>query len=674
MISLADVHLAFGAQTVLDEVNLTVTTDTRAGLVGANGSGKSSLLRILAGLQPPDGGTRTAAKDVRVTYLPQYAPPQSDEPVFTYCLRAFDQLDALSRKRDELSHQIGSAAQAQQIQLSQRISDIEDHLVFAGYYSREARVSRVLTGLGFKSRDNNSPLRTFSGGWRMRAELARRLLEAPDILLLDEPTNYLDLEIRKWLAEFLRGYDGGVVVVAHDRHFLDSVVESIYEVFQSRVKRYRGTFTQYEQARSEEIDRLVSAFHQQQRDIKKQEQFVQRFRAKASKARQVQSRIKMLEKTERIELPEHLKPISIKLPPATHSGRQVIQISSLTKRYGSKLVLKDLDLTLTRGRRLVVAGPNGAGKTTLLRIVAGNDHAYDGSCTLGKDVVLSYYSQESADSLPPEESIIDYCSNRLSRDRATHVRDLLGSFLFSGDAVDKPLGVLSGGERARVVMASLLASPANLLILDEPTNHLDLVSQRVLATALKQYEGTVVLVSHDLYFLREVSTDVLELWPADTDGGNWYLYPGDFRSFEQGGSRAPGSAKLDGSSTSDTGRQRPTTASGGKSPASGSAEMATGGTPSSDDSYQQFKELRSKVRRLERQEHSVMEQIEILESRLSELQHELADPEVYKNGERVKEVQEAIASTNADLTESHKDWEEISAELRQCQATINGNN
>ncbi|MEX2442091.1 MAG: ABC-F family ATP-binding cassette domain-containing protein, partial [Alkalispirochaeta sp.] len=535
MIAASNLHVSFGAQTILDSVSITIDREIRAGLVGSNGSGKTTLLQILAGRAHPDEGEIIHAKESSPAYLPQRLDVEPKTSVHDLADLGFafeHQLVAERSEHAELLQNKPSAAKA----LS-RVAEIDEVLEHHGYYEREAEIGRVLQGLGFSPSDIERPLGEFSGGWQMRASLARTLLTRADILLLDEPTNYLDSEARLWLAQFIKNYDGGVVLVSHDRAFLDDSVSVILELFNGNLRRYKGTYTEYEQRRTEELEQLKHAWRRQQEEIQRQEEFIRRFRSQASKARQVQSRVKALEKTERIELPQHLRPISISLPTPPHSGEIMLTIEGASKSYGHSLVLDQVDLTVRRGQRFAVVGLNGAGKSTLLRILSGADTPTHGSIGTGTGVSIAYYAQDSADTLPPDSTVYDYVAQRASSNALPQVRAILGAFLFDEEALEKRLSVLSGGERSRLVMAGLLVQPANLLILDEPTNHLDMTSQQVLARALSDYRGSTIVVSHDRYFLRAVSTDVLALWPRSLPeelrpSRAWRYYPGSYREFE----------------------------------------------------------------------------------------------------------------------------------------------
>lgn len=681
MIATTNVSLAYGAQTVLDGVSLTLDPKSRAGLVGANGSGKTTLLRILAGRESPEAGEVSLPKDRVVSYLPQRFELSLDATVYEAAEGGFDREFGLLERREKVAGMLKNGPAAPKAPdhaaLMAELAHLDHELEESGFYLREPEIAKVLKGLGFDDGDHHRPLKEFSGGWRMRAALARTLLSHPDFLLLDEPTNYLDIEARLWLSGFLKSFPGGVLIVSHDRAFLDDTVTEILELFLGKVRRYKGGYSSYETQRKAELAQLVAAWENQQRDIAKQEDFIRRFRAKATKAKQVQSRVKMLEKQERIEIPEHLRPINLKLPPATHSGNVVLEAEGLSKSYdvdAETPVLDSLTFTVRRGTKLAVLGRNGAGKSTLLRILAGKDGATAGALSLGQGVQAAYFGQDTPDTLPGELTILEYASSRASSSAQPLVRDVLGAFLFSGDTVEKRLEVLSGGERSRLAMATLLLRPANLLILDEPTNHLDLTSQEVLAGALRNYSGTVVFVSHDRFFIREVANEVLALWPreqrprdnrrtAGTAGNGvisggvpsagWQLYPGSYREFEKSGIgrvfEEDAAGNPSGSRDSDARGPGAVTASAGSSGTAGD--------------FQAQKARKAELRKLRKREEELLAQIEALEEEHRRIQEAMASPEVYLDPASLKGRREALAENEGAQRKAHEEWESVERAL-----------
>ena len=510
-VQFSQVSLAFGDRDILNNVTINLQTGSKVALTGANGAGKSTLIKVLAGLTPPDSGNRAVQKDSRIAYLPQSGLTHHGCTLREEADKAFDFGYELQRQIDEIGEQLEAGqgnTDALLIQQAELIQKLEE----SGWHRRAAAAESVLLGLGFSRTDFDRNTEEFSGGWQMRIALAKALMQNPDILLLDEPTNYLDIEARDWLESFLQNFKGGFLLVSHDRYFLDVTINEVYELFNGNLKRYPGNFTHYEKVREVELKTLIAEYEQQQQEINKLEDFINRFGYKATKAAQAQEYQKKLEKMVRIEIPESLKKIHFKFPPAPHSGRLVLRMNGITKSYdGKNNVLNNLELTLENGDRLVVAGRNGAGKSTLLRIIAGEDKAFSGEVLPGAGVQIGYFSQDNAETIRGKQTILEYLEERAPLELIPKLRDMLGAFLFRGDDVYKALDVLSGGEKSRIALLQLLLSPVNLLILDEPTNHLDIHSKDVLLSALKDFGGTVVFVSHDRGFIEQLATRVLHL-------------------------------------------------------------------------------------------------------------------------------------------------------------------
>ncbi len=656
MLSATDLSLSYGGQTILDGASLTLETRARVGLVGANGSGKTSLLRILAGETHAEAGSITLGRDLTLSYLSQQKPASSAQTVYELAEEGFVREHTLAGERT--SYAAILERDPGDTHALAEVARIDDALEEREYFRRDGRITRVLSGLGFSPEEMHRPLSQFSGGWQMRAALARTLLTRADFLLLDEPTNYLDSETRQWLSRFIAGYEGGVMLVSHDRAFLDDTIEVVLELFLGRLRRYRGSYSVYERQRREELQQLIKAWELQQRDLKRQEDFIRRFRATASKAKQVKSRVRALEKSERIEIPPHIRPVHITLPPAPHSGRIVLELDGVTKRYGERTVLEELELTIGRGQRLAVVGLNGAGKSTLLRTLAGVEEPTAGRVVAGSGVLKAYYAQDSADTLPAGETVEEYVATRASADALSRTRDILGAFLFDEEGVAKPLSVLSGGERSRLVMASLLTRPANLLILDEPTNHLDMTSQEVLARALASYDGTVVFVSHDRDFLRHVATDVLALWPEEVarpDKG-WRSYPGTFREFEASHWGGVFSSAETDDDTRRGPRMRPS---------------QTGGAADTDDdakrTYRAQKASRAALRKAERVETALLTRLDELEEDHRRIQEAMAAAENYTDPQRIQRLSAQLSANETAQRDTTAEWERVSAELEELQ-------
>ena len=523
MIQLVEASKAFGEQVLLREVSWRVGEGDRVGLVGPNGSGKTTLLRILAGQVPPDSGKVVLAKRKRVGYLPQEGLRLENRTVFDEVRTAFARLLRLRREQETVAEQL--AETPEQPELVTRYGELEEEWQRRGGYEMDIRISEVLSGLGFAAEDHDRPAGTFSQGWQMRMALAKLLVEANDLILLDEPTNYLDIEARSWLLGFLARHRGGLVVVAHDRYFLDSVVTRITEIGMGRLGNYPGTYSRYEVQRAAEIADLRKRAAEQAAEIERTERFINRFRYQASRARQVQSRVRMLEKIERIDAPPEPRRVALRLPHPPRSGRVLVTLTGVSKAFGDNEVFRDVDLVVERGQRLALVGANGAGKSTLIRLMAGEESLDSGSRELGHNVRIAYYGPDRHD-LDPTLTVRETMADAAPLAMLAEVRNILGAFLFSGETVEKKTAVLSGGERSRLALARLFLRPANLLLLDEPTNHLDLDAKAALLNALSNYQGTIVFVAHDRYFMDALATRV-----AAIGGGGAAPYWGNYSDY-----------------------------------------------------------------------------------------------------------------------------------------------
>jgi len=538
MIQLTGALKRFGPKILFDELDWLITTGERTGLVGANGTGKTTLLKILAGLDGVDGGTITVMKGVTVGYLPQDGLSLSGRSVFAECMTVFAGLRLLEEEQETLAARMGEldTASAEYTQVSERFHRVENEFRARDGYAIEAQVGAVLTGLGFNREDWKRPTEEFSGGWQMRIALAKLLLEKPNLLLLDEPTNHLDLEARNWLEDYLSQYPHAYVLVSHDRFFLDVTVKRIAELWNKRVNFYSANFSRYEELKTERRAQIEAAYKNQQDKIRHLEGFIDRFRYKATKARQVQSRIKELERIERIELPAEEQAIHFHFPQPKPSGRVVAEFHNVAKSYGAKLVFQGVNFAIERGDRVALVGVNGAGKSTLIKILAGIEPLTAGEYTLGHNAAPDYFAQDQYKELDPAARMIDDLTAVAPRASNTELRSILGSFLFSADDVFKPIGVLSGGERNRYALARMLMMPGNFMLLDEPTNHLDMRAKDVLLEALQEFSGTVVFVSHDRYFIDKLATRVLEV-----GDGAVHVFPGNYEDYlwrKQGGAPA----------------------------------------------------------------------------------------------------------------------------------------
>ncbi|MCK5765876.1 MAG: ABC-F family ATP-binding cassette domain-containing protein, partial [Bacteroidales bacterium] len=513
MYSVSDLAVHYSGDYLFRNVSFIINKKDRVGLVGHNGSGKTTLLRILAGSQSPESGEVVIPSTARIGFLPQEMELRSDKTIYDETSAAFDEILALKTNIDHLSREIAEREdyETQSYQkLIHRLSDANEKFQLLGGQSMDADVEKVLAGLGFKRSDFNRPVAEFSYGWQMRIEIAKILLRKPDLILLDEPTNHLDIESIQWLEDFLSNYFGAVILVSHDRAFLDNLCNRTIEISDERIFDYKSAYTEYVRLREERLEQQLATYNNQQKQIRQIERFIERFRYKNTKARQVQSKIKMLDRLDTVEIEGFDNAaIHFKFPPAPRSGKVVVECTGLGKSYGSNQVLKNLDLSIIKGDRVAFVGKNGEGKTTLSKVFIGLLE-YEGELKFGHNVKLAYYAQDQAEMLDGNKTVFETIDDEATGDMRSQVRNLLGGFLFSGEDIDKKVRVLSGGEKSRLSLARLLLEPSNFMILDEPTNHLDMRSKDILKSALLQYEGTLVIVSHDRDFLQGLSNKVFE--------------------------------------------------------------------------------------------------------------------------------------------------------------------
>ena len=513
MISIQNLSIHFTGQDLFTDINFMIREKDRIGLVGKNGAGKTTLIRIIAGLEQPSHGNVVMSDDVTVGYLPQEKNIHSTKTVLEETMTAFEEYHQIEKKlaqlQDELSQRTDYESDGYQ-KLCERMSALNERLTLIGGHSAEGEAERILVGLGFDHEDMVREMNEFSNGWQMRVELAKILLRKPKLLLLDEPTNHLDIESIQWLEGYLKSYYGAIFMVSHDRAFLDHITIRTIEISGGKIYDYKCAYTEFVERREERIDMQKAAFDNQQREIKEIEAFIERFRYKATKAKQVQSRVKQLEKMDMVEIDDRDKSVMhFKFPPAPHSGKVTLELSHISKSYGEKNILNDINLLIPRGEKIAFVGRNGEGKSTLAKIICGVlDHT--GEVKLGHEVKIGYYAQNQQDMLDPEKTDFETLDDVAVGDMRVKVKSLLGAFLFSGETIDKKVKVLSGGEKARLSLAKMLLFPTNLLVLDEPTNHLDMLSKDILKSALLQFDGTLIVVSHDRDFLQGLTTKVYE--------------------------------------------------------------------------------------------------------------------------------------------------------------------
>ncbi|ABF41009.1 ABC transporter, ATPase subunit [Candidatus Koribacter versatilis Ellin345] len=528
MIQLSAAGKRFGPKSLFQNLDWLITPQDRVGLVGANGTGKSTLLKVLGGIESLDYGSLQSTKGITQGYLPQDGLRLSGRSVFAECLSVFEDLKAMEKEIETLTRRMSEIdhESIEYKQISDRFHRIDGEFRIRDGYALESQVGTVLSGLGFSKEDWQRDTGEFSGGWQMRIALGKLLLARPNLLLLDEPTNHLDLETRNWLEEYLTHYPFAYILISHDRYFLDVTVNKIVEIWNKEVHFYAGNYDKYLAQKEMRRTQIVSAYKNQRERIEQLEAFINRFRYQATKAKQVQSRIKELEKIERIEIPPDEKTIHFTFPQPKPSGRQVVESKGLAKSYGEKQVLNNVDFFIERGDRVALVGVNGAGKSTLIKLLAGLEPLTGGELRLGHNVEVDYFAQDQYKELDPNARMLDDIAEISPRSTQTELRSLLGCFLFSEEDVFKTLGVLSGGERNRYALARMLLHPSNFLLLDEPTNHLDMRAKDVLLESLEKFQGTVVFVSHDRYFIDKLATRVFEV----ADGGV-QVYPGNYEEY-----------------------------------------------------------------------------------------------------------------------------------------------
>jgi len=528
LIQLSELTKSFGDRVLLDRVTWQIGDGDRVGLCGPNGAGKTTLLKMLAGIEEPDRGAIVTPANLTIGYLPQDGLTYAGRTVFDEASSAFQPLLDMKAEMHDIEHRLGDASvpQAEHETMLVRYSELQDRFRLGDGYNMELRIATVLRGLGFSDEDAARGAETFSGGWQMRLALAKLLLGRPNLLLLDEPTNHLDLEARNWLEEYLISYPYAVILVSHDRYFLDAVVTRITDLNLRKLTDYIGNYSTYVEQRDAMLERLRQAKREQDEETARVKMFVDRFRYQATKAAQVQSRIKLLEKVVPIEVPPERKRIHFKFPACVKSGRTVLELAGVRKAYGGLVVFGGVNLHVERGDRIALVGPNGAGKSTLMRMLSGAEAPDSGTRRAGHQVITEYFAQDEAARLDPALTVYETLEVGSATNMVPAIRNILGGFLFSGDDVHKKVAVLSGGERTRLAVARMLLRPSNTLLLDEPTNHLDLDSKDVLLEALEDYGGTLLIVSHDRYFVEELATKIIEV-----GHGEAVVYPGTYREF-----------------------------------------------------------------------------------------------------------------------------------------------
>ena len=659
MIQLAAAGKRFGHKLLFENADWLITPRDRVGLVGANGTGKSTIMKILAVLDTLDYGALTVAKGTSAGYLPQDGLALSGRTVFAECMSVFDDLRAMEKELESLMHSMADVdhESAEYEAVADRYHRVEHEFRTRDGYSIEAEVGRVLMGLGFRKEDWERLTDEFSGGWQMRLALAKLLLQKPNLLLLDEPTNHLDLEARNWLEEYLEDYPHAFVLISHDRYFLDVTVEKIVEIWNKRLWFYTGNYDRFLAQKDARNEQLQAAYRNQRERIEQLEVFINRFRYQATKAKQVQSRVKELEKMERIEIPPEEKTIHFKFPQPKASGRIVAEFSGVAKSYGEKEVFRDVSFMIERGDRIALVGVNGAGKSTLIKLLAGSERVTAGEIRLGHNVEADYFAQDQYKELDAEARMIDDLGEVSPRSTQTELRSLLGCFLFSDEEVFKKIGVLSGGERGRYALLRMLLHPANFLLLDEPTNHLDLRAKDVLLDALMAYTGTVVFVSHDRYFIDKLATRVFEI-----GGRKVEVYPGNYEDYlwrKEG--RAAAAPTLD--DVPDVKARREPAEAGG----SGASAAPTNGNQSLLAVSEEAKGRRLnpiKRKQMEDRVHELEGEISRVEAGIAQLETALQN---FVSAEESQRQSQELDHHKAAHVELIREWEEIAKGLQVAE-------
>ena len=683
MIALDGVSKGYGGQQLLQDCTWRIGRGERIGLVGPNGAGKTTLCRILALVEETDAGRVHRDTGVTVGYLPQEVTTGEDRTVLAEALSGFDEVWRLESELESLAARM--AGPDADPALTDTYGEVQHRFEALGGYRLEAEAKIILGGLGFSPEGAHRPLAEFSGGWRMRAALARLLLLRPDLLLLDEPTNHLDLESLGWLENFLAAYEGSVVIVSHDRYFLNRMVTAIAELAGGSVTLYHGDYDHFLVEREARQALREARARNQAKRVAEIERFIDRFRYKASKARQVQSRVKMLDRMERIETEAGARRIHFSFPQPPRTGRLVARLAGVRKAYGDNVVYSGVDFLVERGDRVALVGVNGAGKSTLLKVLAGALPFDTGERALGSHVEVQYYAQHQLDLLDPTRTVLEEIELAAPDAQTSRLRTILGSFLFSGDTVEKKVAVLSGGEKARLALAKMLARPAALLCMDEPTNHLDLASKEVLEEALSGFTGTIVFISHDRYFINRIATQVVEV-----DHGHLTTHLGTYDDYldhkaaataspaaaEPTRSPAPKPASKDQSKDQTTARQSRASAAGGSAGAiSGPPQMkglkkqteATT-TPNKATGRKPHKNLDREIKAIKARLGTVEAQIHEMEARLQEIGLALADPDLYRDGDRARDIAQARRDTEERVAWLMKEWEDLSVRLSTVSA------
>ena len=637
MIQLKKIDKYFADRRIFSAIDWHIRPTDRIGLCGENGAGKSTLLKLLAGLVESDGGILQIAKGTTFGYLPQDGLAHKGRSLFVETQSALADLQQIEAELRQLETNIATAVDDAVLE---RYAELQHLFEQRGGYQMESEVGRVLHGLGFSAADFDKPCETFSGGWQMRIALAKLLLQRPNLLLLDEPTNHLDLPARDWLEDYLLNYPYAIVLVSHDRFFLDKVVSRIVEIWNGDLTSYPGNYSHYIRSRDERITALKAAKQQQDEEISRVEGFISRFRYQANKASQVQSRVKQLEKIVRISLPPQRKKIAFTFPSPPKGGRIAISLEGASQQYGNLKVLHCVDVQVEQGERVALVGPNGAGKSTLMRLLAGVEAPVEGKRIAGHNLLQAYFAQNQADELDSTRDVYTEIMAESPVAMVPRLRTILGAFLFSGDDIEKKVKVLSGGERNRLALAKLLLRPANLLLLDEPTNHLDLQSKQILLDSLKKYQGTIVFVSHDRYFVDGLATRILEVGAGKVES-----YPGNYDDFLR-------KKQALGDSSHSVNRVEQNLCELSESDPSGDKKGRI-------QAHNTRKDRQRREQKQQKELSKVEGQIEVLEEQFGKLEQKMAEPDTYQDQEQWRQVSTDHVRLKENLDDLYLQWERL---------------
>lgn len=639
MISINNLTYHLGGRTLFEEASLHIKPKDKIGLVGLNGTGKSTLLKLINGELTPDDGSISKSKECTIGFLNQdLLSYQTEDSILNVAMQAFDKALQVQRKIDQVLHNMETNYEDK---LVDRLSHLQEEFEALDGYTIKSRAEEVLEGIGFSTQDLERPLQEFSGGWRMRVMLAKLLLEKPSLLMLDEPTNHLDLPSIQWVENYLKNYEGGIIVVSHDQQFLDNIANTIVEVANQTLTAYSGNYTFYQKEKTERQEIQQNAFENQQQKIKQTERFIERFRSKATKARQVQSRVKSLERMDMVnEVVDNNSLVNFKFNFKQQSGRFVSTLKEVSKAFGELQILKNTNAIIERGEKIALIGANGKGKSTLLRIIAGQDQDILGESEIGYNVKMAFYAQHQLEALSVENEILEELKQAGSEKTEQELRGILGCFLFSEDEIFKKIKILSGGEKSRVALAKMLISEANFLLLDEPTNHLDMQSVNILIQAIQQYQGSSLIVSHDRHFIKKVATKI------------WYIedheikeYPGTYEEYEYWASK-----NLNKTEKQDSSKEKK----------KGKKQTKAVQNNNSSNFKNQLKKLQNEL-------HSLEDEIHKLENQIKEIETELSKPEVYGDVEKLMTFNQKYDGAKSSLEQKQNTWEDTVLAIEEIE-------